>query len=81
MHVDTLELQLLGHPDRTTVDYVMLVFHEGFRIGLHPYSVKLKSASSTCPSSRDHVGIIYDYLTTEIHAGGVVGPLKTSPFP
>ena len=81
INVDTLELQLLGHPDRSNVDYVLSGFREGFRIGFHPNCVKLKSASSNCPSSRDHVGVIDGYLTTEIHAGRVVGPLKTPPFP
>ena len=82
INVDTLELQLLGHPDRSTVYYVLSCFREDFRIGFHPNCVKLKSASSNCPSSRDHVGVIDEYLTTtEIHAGRVVGPLKTPPFP
>ena len=81
INVGTLELQLLAHPDRSTVDYVLSGFREGFRIGFHPNCVKLKSASSNCPSSRDHVGVIDEYLTTEIHAGRVVVPLKTPPFP
>jgi len=49
-------------------------------MGLYPHFITLKSASSNCPSSRDHVGVIDDYLTTEIHAGRVVGPFKTPPF-
>ena len=55
-------------------------FREGFRIGFHPLSVKLKSASNNCPSSRNHTGVIDDYLTTENRAGRVAGPLKTPPF-
>ena len=56
INVDTLELQLLGHPDRTTVDHVLSGFREGFAIGFHPNCVKLKSLSSNCPSLHDHVG-------------------------
>ena len=80
INVGNLELQLSGHPDRVKVNYVVSGFQEGIRIGFHPLSVKLKSASNNCPSSRDHTGVIDDYLTTEIRAGRVVGPLKTPPF-
>ena len=74
-------MQLLVHPDRLKVQYVISGFREGFCIGLHSNSVELKSASSNCPSSAEHSGIINDYLTTEIHAGRVFCPLKTPPFP
>ena len=80
-HLRARVVELLGHPDRSTVDYVLSGFCEGFRIGLLPNCVKLKSASSNCPSSRDHVGVMDEYLTTEVHVGRVVGPLKTPPFP
>ena len=63
------------------IDYVLSGFCEGFCIGFHPNCLKLKSASRNWPSSRHHVGVIVEYLTTEIHAGRVVGPLKTPPFP
>jgi hypothetical protein len=63
--------------DRLKVQYVISGFREGFRIGFHSDSVKLKSASSNCPSSAEHSGFIDDYLNTEIHAGRVFGPLKT----
>jgi hypothetical protein len=71
-------MQLLVHPDRLQVQYVISGFREGFRIGFHSDSVELKSASSNCLSSAEHSGVINDYLTTEIHAGRVFDPLKTS---
>ena len=57
-----------AQPHSIIVKYVISGFREGFRIGFHSDSVKLKSASSNCPSSAEHSGVIDDYLTTEIHA-------------
>ena len=81
INVDNLEMQLLGNPDRQKVNYVVSGFPEGFHIGVRPHAVKLKSAKSNCPSSTEHSVVIDNYLTTEIHAGRVSGPLKTPPFP
>ena len=81
INLDNLEMQLLGNPDRQKVNYVVSGFREGFHIGFRPHAVKLKSAKSNCPSSTEHSVVIDNYLTTEIHAGRVSGPLKTPPFP
>ena len=81
INVDNLEMQLLGNPDRQKVNYVVSGFREGFHIGFRPHAVKLKSAKSNCPSSTEHSVVIDNYLTTEIHAGRVSGPVKTPPFP
>ena len=72
---------LLGNPDRQKFNFVVSGFREGFHIGFRPHAVKLKSAKSNSPSSTEHSVIIDNYLVTEIHAGRVSGPLKTSPFP
>ena len=82
INVDNLEMQLHGNPDRQKVNnYVVSGFREGFHIGFCPHAVKLKSAKSNCPSSTEHSVVIDNYLTTEIYAGRVSGPLKTPPFP
>ena len=81
INVDNLEMQLLGNPDRQKVNYVVSGFRGGFHIGFCPHAVKLKSAESNCPSSTEHSVVIDNYLTTEIHAGRVSGPLKTPPKP
>ena len=47
INVDNLSVQLCGHPDRYKVEYVLTGFREGFRLGYHPESIKLKSAKQT----------------------------------
>ncbi len=73
-------MHLLGHPDRCQVNYVLSGFRQGFRIGFQPNVKKLKSASSNCPSAFEQSNIIDEYLTTEIQAGRVLGPLPTPPL-
>ena len=80
VNADNLEMHLLGHPDRCQVNYVLSGFRQGFRIGFQPNVKKLKSASSNCPSAFEHSNIIDEYLTTEIQAGRVLGPLPNPPL-
>ena len=80
INVDNLEMQLLGNPGRQKVNYVVSGFREGLHIGFRPHAVKLRSAKSNCPSSTEHSVVIDNYLTTEMHAGRVSGPLKPLRF-
>ena len=80
INVDNLAMQLFSHPDKVKVNYVIVGLREGFHIGFHSNSVRLKSASSNCPSALEHSEVIDKYLAVEIHAGRVFGPLKTPPF-
>ena len=79
INVDNLSVQLCGHPDRHKVEYVLTGFREGFRLGFHPGSVKLKSAKDNCPSSQKHPSVIDNYLTKEVSLGRVFGPTATPP--
>ena len=79
INVDNFSVQLCGHPDRHKVVYVLTGFREGFRLGFHPGSIKLKSAKANCPSSQKRPSVIDNYLTKEISLGRVFGPTATPP--
>ena len=79
INVDNLSVQLFGQPDRHKVEYVLTGFREGFRLGFHPESMKLKSAKANCPSSQKHPSVINNYLAKEVSLGRVFGPTASPP--
>ena len=46
-----LELELLGHPERSVADYVLTGLRNGFRLGFNPAAVSLSSASQNISSA------------------------------
>ena len=61
--------QLISHPDRSKVDYLITGLREGFHIGFHADNVKLNSATVNCPSANEHPEVIDKYVSDEIIAG------------
>ena len=66
IHINNLEMQLLAHPDRSKVDYVVTGLREGFKVGFHTETIQLKSAKRNCPSANKHPEVIDEYLAHEI---------------
>ena len=82
---DNLEFQLIRHPDRAKVDYLIIGFRTGFRLGFHPNTIELKPpAGRPRRTVHQHTTIprpevIDEYLSTEIQAGRVLGPTTVPP--
>ena len=73
--------ELVNHPDRSAVAYVLSGVQFGFQVGFAAPSGSLKSASSNMRSSLEHPSIIDEYLKTEVSLGRVAGPFSSPPFP
>ena len=74
-------VELVNHPDRSAVAYVLSGVQFGFQVGFAAPSGSLKSASSNMRSSLEHPSIIDEYLKTEVSLGWVAGPFSSPPFP
>lgn len=79
--LDQFQLELLNHPDRSVVNYVLSGIQHGFRIGFDTSAVTLKCASSNMRSAAEHPSVIDSYLQTEVSLGRVAGPFSAPPFP
>lgn len=73
--------ELVNHPDRSAVAYVLSGVQWGFQVGFAAPAGSLKSASSNMHSALEHPSIIDNYLETEVSLGRVAGPFPSPPFP
>ncbi len=80
INLTNFELQLMSHPDRCKVDYVLNGLRFGFQLGFQQHLCKLKSATSNCPSANEHPAVIDEHLNKEISLGRVFGPTQTPPL-
>ena len=74
-----LSVQLGGHPDRQTVDYVLNGLRNGFRLGFNSNSTKLKSVKANGLSALKHASVIDNYPAKEVSLGRVFRPTSIPP--
>ena len=75
-----LELELLGHLDRSVADYVLTGPCHGFRLGFNPAAVSLRSASQNMSSALLQPEVIDNYLLAEMGKARIAGTFPTSPL-
>ena len=75
-----LELELLGHPDRSVADYVLTGLHHGFCLPFNPAAVCLRSASLNMASASLQPEVIDDYLLAEMVRGRISGLFSAPPL-
>ena len=71
--MDRLCRETLAHHDWLFVEYVLagiLLIREGFRVGVNPASVSLRSARQNMPSASLQPSVIENYLQNELVTGG-----------
>lgn len=68
---------LASHPDRAYVEFLVQGLREGFRIGFRHGSVSCHSAASNMQSADVHPEVIKDFLSSELAAGRVLGPVDS----
>ena len=73
-------VELVNHPDRSAVAYVLSSIQFGFQVGFAALVGSLKPASSNMRSSLEHPSVSDDYLKTEVSLGWVAGPFPSPPF-
>ena len=73
--------ELVNHPDRPAVAYVLSGVQFGFHVGFAGPPGSLKSASSNMRSSFVHPSVIDHYLKTEVSLGRVAGPFPSPLLP
>ena len=67
--------ELSSHPDREYVKFVVDVIRGGFRIGFDRQTHSCRSSPGNMASARMHPQPIQEYLTRELEAERIVGPL------
>ena len=65
---------LANHPDQAYKNYVLNGISSGFRIGFN-YAIALQSATRNMPSAEANPSPVQDYLSQEVAANRVIGPL------
>lgn len=77
---DLFAVELIRHPNRSKVNFVLQGIREGFRLGFDK-PVTLKSAKRNKLSTCQHAEIIDAYLANEVRLGRVGGPFHSPPLP
>ena len=68
--------ELQSMPDKQLVQYLISGIKNGFRIGFDRSSSSLQSAVTNMPSARINPGPVQEFLTKELQAGRLLGPLR-----
>ena len=71
---------LVGHPDRQAVSFVLQGLQHGFRLGFKPVR-RHKAAKRNKPSAFQNPQVIDDYLALEVSRCRVAGPFPFIPIP
>ena len=75
------EEHLADHPDRAYCKYLVEGLRDGFRIGFRHGEVACRSASSNMQSANAHPEVVSDFLSSELRAGRVYGPVGPDLVP
>ena len=75
------ERSLRQHPDRDLCKYLLRGLTEGFKIGFRYGSCSSRGARSNMKSATENPRVIDDYLSREVEAGRVIGPLGHQSMP
>ena len=81
MPVEVWEEHLVGHPDRAYSRFLTEGIRAGFRIGFRYGDVVCRSASSYMQSANLHPEVVSDFLSSELRAGRVYGPVGPELLP
>ena len=79
VNIEQLQLELINHPDRSFVDYLIDGFVHGFKTGLsslpaHSFECRYLQSANRYPESTPEL------LETELNKGYIIGPYDTIPF-
>ena len=77
MSWEAFERELAEHPDRTFANHVVSGIRDGFSLGYE--GPQFDCFSGNMSSSKEHPGVVADYLETELGKGRVLGPFKEPP--
>jgi len=80
LNVAQFASDLVGHPDRQAVSFVLQGLQHGFRLGFKP-ARRLKAAKRNKPSAFRNPQVIDDYLALEVSRCRVAGPFPFIPIP
>ena len=80
LNVAQFASDLVGHPDRQAVSFVLQGLQHGFRLGFKP-ARRLKAAKRNKPSAFQNPHVIDDYLAREVSRCRVAGPFPSIPIP
>ena len=80
LNVAQFASDLVGHPDRRAVSFVLQGPQHRFCLGFKP-ACRLKAANRNKPSAFQNPQVIDDYLALEVSHCRVVGPLSHYPHP
>lgn len=80
LNVAQFASDLVGHPDRQAVSFVLQGLQHGFRLGFKP-ARRLKAAKRNKPSAFQNPQVIDDYLALEVSRCRVAGPFPFIPIP
>ena len=64
--------ELVGHPDRDFVDYILCGLEQGFRIGFNKQSVQLKCRQGNMLSASEQPEVVENYQQEELRADRVI---------
>ena len=81
INADKLQAELVDHPHRSRVAFVISGLRHGFRLGFNPHLVTLNSSSTNMPSAFLQPAAIDEYLQNELDKGRVAGPFVHPPWP
>ena len=73
------EKALRDHPDQRLAGYLVAGIQQGFRIGFNA-DTHLRATTSNMPSTREHPGVVTNYLTQELQCHRVIGPLQPNLY-
>ena len=79
LNFDLFQAELIHHPDRAKVAFVLQGIKKGFRLGcVNP--VTLKSAPRNKVSAYQHPRVVDAYLANEVRLGHVMGLFSSPPI-
>ena len=79
IHIDRLEMELAGHPDRNFVVNLINGLREGFYTGIsEPPTITLECPNNM--SANRHPEVVTKLIDEEVKKGFLVGPFETPPF-
>ena len=80
INIDTLDMELKNHPDKTFCGYLI----SGLRDGFDTYIDPLPQGSHECPnllSARRNSKFVLQALASEVDKGYMIGPFAAVQFP
>ena len=81
MSAETWERHLVEHPDRMYCGYLTEGIRAGFQVGFQYGVAACRSATSNMPSATLHPEVVTNFLSAELRAGRVFGPIESEVLP